>query len=761
MKSYNYKEPDIDLFLNIFKSRQDIYAEKWQSKNGKKGFSPACKNKFKKSICILLKGKKCKDCANADYYPLTLNTLQSHLSGKVIGVYPLLPDNTSWFAAVDFDGKTGDPLKDAKDLLAVCEVQGLPAYIERSQSGNGYHLWIFFDSSIQALKIRIVIFALLKEAQVINADISLNSFDRIFPNQDRLSGKGLGNLIALPLQGAQKVKEGKSVFLNTSNGLEPYPDQFEFLKTIKRATEKQFDDLISEWNLKPEEKNDTKPNVPAKTIDEIGTQLGIEALAQCDFIQYCKEKPKEVTEPQWFHLPSILAPFKGGREYFHELSKGDKNRYSETETNSKFDNAIDALKQGLRPHRCDTIRKDGFGCKKDCGVKSPAALVFKEDNPQIKINDDSQAFPYWVMSGVADEFSDLYSKVLEPPQEFFYFSFLTCLGNLLADKLKLKSEIEPQPRLYTVLIGESADDRKSTAANKTISFFRETLTEDFNVCYGVGSAEGLQKRLKDAEPSKLLLFLDEFKQFVSKCKIDSSVLLPCVNTLFESNRYESQTKTTSINLEESYLSILACTTKATFDSMWSSTFTDIGFNNRLWLVPGSGKRKFAIPKQIPISSKNKIKKLLGETCGLIGEMLQMDIVDDAESLHQKWYENIKSSVHAKRIDTYAMRLMPLLAINDKKTTVDKKTVEKVIALANWQLKVRNELDPVDADNTVAKIEEKIRRQLRKKSMKTSELKQYTNARKAGLWFFDAALKNLIKAGEISFDSKTKYYGLIT
>ena len=747
---FNINRSNNNLFLSVFKGRSDVYAEKWQSQNGKKGFSPACKNKFNKELC--------------NYKPLNLKAIILHLSGKVIGVYPLLKDNTSWFAAVDFDGKTGDPLKDAKDLLAVCEVQGLPAYIERSQSGNGYHLWIFFDSPIQAWKIRIVIFALLKEAQVINADISLTSFDRIFPNQDRLSGKGLGNLIALPLQGAQKVKEGKSVFLNTSNGLEPYPDQFEFLKTIKRATEKQFDALIAEWNLKASK----RVRLNCKTVNvEVETQLGIELIDQCEFVQSCKEQPEKVSEPHWFNLATILTPFKGGREKFHELSENYPG-YNESETNSKFDNAINSLEEGLAPHTCQTIHDNGFSCSKECGVKSPAALVFKADTQHLHIITNNNSFPHWVISGVASEFSHLYSGVLEPPLEFFYFSFLTCLGKLFADKLTLNTEISPQPRLYTVLIGESADDRKSTAANKTISFFRETIDENygdaidekFNACYGVGSAEGLQKRLKNSEPSKLLLFLDEFKQFVNKCKIDSSVLLPCVNTLFESNRYESQTKTTSISLEESYLSILACTTKATFDSMWSSAFTDIGFNNRLWLVPGSGKRKYAIPKKISSYAKDKIKKLLGNICKLIGKELLMDIADDAESLHQKWYENIKSSVHARRIDTYALRLMPLLAINDKKTTVDKKTVEKVIALADWQLEVRKELDPIDADNTIAKMEEKIRRQLGKRSMTSRELKQFTNAKKSGLWFFDSALNNLKKAREVNFDPKTKLFGLI-
>ena len=165
-----------------------------------------------------------------------------------------------------------------------------------------------------------------------------------------------------------------------------------------------------------------------------------------------------------------------------------------------------------------------------------------EQGQEIISLDNNIMFPSGVMTGVAGDFANLYSQYLESPKEFFYFSFLTCLGSFLSDRLTARLEIAPQPRFYTILIGESADDRKSTAADKTISFFKECFIEGFHTCYGVGSAEGLQKRLEKAIPSRLLLFFDEFKQFTGKCKIESSILLPCVNTLFESNRYESQTK---------------------------------------------------------------------------------------------------------------------------------------------------------------------------------------------------------------------------
>ncbi len=386
-------------------------------------------------------------------------------------------------------------------------------------------------------------------------------------------------------------------------------------------------------------------------------------------------------------------------------------------------------------------------------IEDTPGFVEKQKEPPA----DIFSFPKQVISGVAGDFADLYSQYLESPPEFFYFSFLTCLGSFFSDRLTSETEIAPQPRFYAILIGESADDRKSTAAAKTIDFFRETFTDRFHVCYGVGSAEGLQKRLEDATPSRLLLFFDEFKSFVGKCRIEASILLPCVNTLFESNRYESQTKKTSIYLEDAYLSILAATTKATFDSMWTSSFTDIGFTNRLFLVPGRGKRKHAMPRQIPESLKTGIKIALGELMALVSKEMIMRITNEGRELYEEWYGKLEQSVHAKRVDTIALRLLPLLAINDKKKQIDRETVEKAIAISNWQLEVRKELDPIDADNEIAKMEGNIRRQLRKQSLRKRELKQNTNAYKKGLWIFEKALENLMRAGEVTFDKISKDY----
>tara|TARA_B100001971_G_C17949327_1_gene411734 strand:- start:84 stop:518 length:435 start_codon:yes stop_codon:yes gene_type:complete len=127
----------------------------------------------------------------------------------------------------------------------------------------------------------------------------------------------------------------------------------------------------------------------------------------------------------------------------------------------------------------------------------------------------------------------------------------------------------------------------------------------------------------------------------------------------------------------------------------------------------------------------------------------LDITEDAQKLYDKWYLKIEDSVHSLRLETYSQRLMILLAVNEQKSEVDVEIVKKVLALVNWQFEVRKELDPVDADNSVAKLEQKIERLLRKHGELTRrQLRQKTNSKKDGIWFFDKAIENLKKEKEV-------------
>ena len=357
-------------------------------------------------------------------------------------------------------------------------------------------------------------------------------------------------------------------------------------------------------------------------------------------------------------------------------------------------------------------------------------------------------FPEGIISGVAGSFADLYCNYLESPRQFFYISFLTCLGSLLANRLTLASEIAPQPRLYLLILGESADARKSTGGQKALDFFTEYFPKEFAVCYGVGSAEGLQKNILAAPEQRVVLYFDEFKAFVSKCSPEASVLLPCVNTLFESNRYETQTKHSRIVLQGAHLSIIGCSTTETYETMWKPQFLDIGFCNRVFLLPGSAVRRFSIPRIIPKAAKDDLKKRLDQIISLVGKRMEMPITDDALMMFHRWYMKLEKSIHAKRLDTYAHRFMPLMAINEGKTQVDSETVTKVLDLVDWQLGVRRLHDPIDADNEIARMEEKIRRNLEGGELTERDLKRNTNYKRSGLWVFQNAIENLEKAREI-------------
>lgn len=370
--------------------------------------------------------------------------------------------------------------------------------------------------------------------------------------------------------------------------------------------------------------------------------------------------------------------------------------------------------------------------------------------------EDPLQFPD-IMSGVAGAFARIYAEHLEVPEHFLYMGFITCLGSILANRVSISSELDTRPRLFTVLLGESADDRKSTAIQKTVDFFKETI-EGFSPCWGVGSAEGLQVRLKKS--NNLLLSFDEFKLFVSKCQIETSVLLPCVNSLFEMTHYEAHTKNSSIKIENAHLSILAASTVQTWERIWTPAFTDIGFYNRLWLVPGAGERKFSLPSKIPQEEKQTIRNGLVDILKLVGEGMELDLTDEAKELYQFWYMGLEQSIHTKRLDTYTLRLMPLLSINEYKDEIDAGIVKKVIALADWQLEVRRLHDPVEAENNTAKLEERIRRVLKAGPKTDRELKQQTHANRLGLWFYSTAISNLRKAKEIAWDKQGKSWQLL-
>ena len=228
----------IALFRCLFAGRPDVFPVRWNNKkDGRSGYSPACSNEWAKGIC----GKpkvKCGDCPHQAFIPYSDDIIEKHLRGGdtrsgdfVTGVYPLLQDETCWFLAADFDKESW--VDDTRALLATCRAKGISAALERSRSGNGGHVWIFFSEPVPAKIARQLGAALITETMENRPEIGFTSYDRFFPNQDTMPLGGFGNLIALPLQ--KKAREdGNSVFVDAD--LRPYDDQWAYLSSLPRLS---------------------------------------------------------------------------------------------------------------------------------------------------------------------------------------------------------------------------------------------------------------------------------------------------------------------------------------------------------------------------------------------------------------------------------------------------------------------------------------------------------------------------------------------
>ncbi len=239
------REEKVSIFMKYFRGRDDVFPYLSIDKNNPKikYYIPACVNEWKHGVCNKAMRKKCKNCQYRENKPLSKDVIYNHMYGnKTIGIYPLLEDDTCYFLTLDFDNKNTD--NDIKnDVLAfasICDEYGIPIAIERSRSGNGIHIWIFFDINIKAMTARKLGSLLLSKTMEIS-NISVSSFDRMFPNQDTLPKGGYGNLIALPFQN-EPSKYGNTLFVDRN--FIKINNQIQYLNSIHKLTEKEIFEKI-------------------------------------------------------------------------------------------------------------------------------------------------------------------------------------------------------------------------------------------------------------------------------------------------------------------------------------------------------------------------------------------------------------------------------------------------------------------------------------------------------------------------------------
>jgi hypothetical protein len=241
-------EAKIALFRSLFRGREDVYPRRFESrKTGRAGYAPACANEWVRGICEKPR-IKCADCPNRRFLPVTDDVIRWHLSGQgpdgepfVAGIYPLLQDETCFLLAIDLDkdGWQGD----AAAVLDTCSRLQLPVALERSRSGRGAHIWFFFEDAIPAALARRLGSHVLTETMEARPDIGLDSYDRLFPNQDTMPQGGFGSLIALPLQHGPRRQEN-CVFIDSS--LVPWPDQWAFLAGLPKITRRHIESIVDD-----------------------------------------------------------------------------------------------------------------------------------------------------------------------------------------------------------------------------------------------------------------------------------------------------------------------------------------------------------------------------------------------------------------------------------------------------------------------------------------------------------------------------------
>jgi hypothetical protein len=360
-------------------------------------------------------------------------------------------------------------------------------------------------------------------------------------------------------------------------------------------------------------------------------------------------------------------------------------------------------------------------------------------------------FPAEIICGAARAFIDLYAGIRETPEQFLWLAFITYLGNAISPYVSLTVDYS-EPRLFGAAVGRSARTKKSSANNLAKTFFRETLGEEQQIIEGFGSAEGLLDALQD-QPKPTIVHLDEINILAQKGSMEGSVGTAALHKLFEDLDYDhtlSQGK--GYRIRDAHLSLIGASTLDDFTAAWSSKQANAGFFSRLLIVGADEPvNRVALPKRPDEAAyRALVEEIRAVYAGLRQKPLAIPLEPAAEEAWYKFYASFGEGKEWDRIDTYGLRLMTLVAVLHGCQPVTKEDVERVIAFLQYEVAVRRLAQPIIADNSMAELEQKIRRYVPEAPewIKYRDLGRKVHSERTGVWMYTKALENLTKEGEI-------------